>query len=152
MFCLSKGLAAPVGSILAGSKEFIARARKNRKMLGGGMRQAGILAAAGIVALEEMIGRLAEDHANARFLAEGLAGVPGVTINLDRVQTNIIQADVSGTGLAAAAVSARITIRGVLANASSPTAIRFVTHKDVSRAQVEKALAVITEELQACMV
>lgn len=145
MFCLSKGLAAPVGSILAGSREFIARARKNRKMLGGGMRQAGILAAAGIVALEEMIDRLADDHANARFLAEGLAKLPGVSVDLERVQTNIIQADVSGTGLPAAAFSDRLKARGVLANASSPTAIRFVTHKDVSRAQVERALEIIGE-------
>jgi threonine aldolase len=88
-FCLSKGLSAPIGSVICGSKDFIAEARRKRKMLGGGMRQAGVLAAAGIVALEKMIDRLAEDHANARHLAEGLADMPGVAIDLDRVQTNI---------------------------------------------------------------
>jgi threonine aldolase len=89
-FCLSKGLSAPVGSVICGSRDFIAQARRYRKMLGGGMRQAGVLAAAGIVALEKMIDRLAEDHANARRLAEGLADIPGVTVDLDRVQTNLI--------------------------------------------------------------
>lgn len=89
-FCLSKGLSAPVGSVICGSKDFIARARRIRKQLGGGMRQAGILAAAGIVALEKMIDRLADDHANARRLAEGLADMPGFIIDLDRVQTNIL--------------------------------------------------------------
>ncbi len=89
-FCLSKGLSAPVGSVICGSKDFIARARRIRKQLGGGMRQAGVLAAAGIVALEKMIDRLAEDHANARRLAEGLADMPGFIVDLDRVQTNIL--------------------------------------------------------------
>ena len=95
--CLSKGLAAPVGSVICGSREFIARARRTRKMLGGGMRQAGIIAAAGIVALEEMIDRLAEDHANARRLAEGIAGIPGLATEPDRVRTNILYS-ISSTG------------------------------------------------------
>jgi threonine aldolase len=90
MFCLSKGLSAPVGSLVAGSEEFIRRARKNRKMVGGGMRQAGIIAAAGIVALNEMVDRLAEDHANARLLAEGLKEINGLDVDLDTVQTDIV--------------------------------------------------------------
>ncbi|GAG63128.1 unnamed protein product, partial [marine sediment metagenome] len=93
MFCLSKGLSAPVGSILAGSKEFIQRARKNRKMLGGGMRQAGILAAAGIIAIENMVERLGEDHKNARILGEGLVDIGGIKVDLETVQTNMVYFD-----------------------------------------------------------
>ena len=98
MFCLSKGLGAPVGSMLAGSREFIDRAVPVRRMLGGGMRQVGVLAAAGLVALEKMTTRLEEDHANAQFLARGIAGIGGVKIDPERVQTNIVVFDVSGTG------------------------------------------------------
>jgi len=94
MFCLSKGLSAPVGSILAGSREFIQKARKNRKMLGGGMRQAGILAAAGIISLEKMVKRLKEDHKNARILAEGLNEIEGIKVDLETVQTNMVYFDV----------------------------------------------------------
>ena len=92
MFCLSKGLCAPVGSMLCGSRDFVARARRNRKILGGGLRQAGVLAACGLVSLREMTGRLEEDHENARLLAEALAGIPGVVVDLERVRTNIIWA------------------------------------------------------------
>lgn len=142
MFCLSKGLGAPVGSLLAGSREFIARARKYRKMLGGGMRQAGILAAAGLIALGS-VDRLAEDHANARLLADSLAGVGGIVIDRARVQTNIVLADVSGTGMTAAEYIAFLRERNVLAVPFGPTLVRFVTHRDVSRADVEQAAQVI---------
>ncbi|GAH90921.1 unnamed protein product, partial [marine sediment metagenome] len=99
MFCLSKGLSAPVGSILAGSKEFIQRARKNRKMLGGGMRQAGILAAAGIIALEQMMERLKEDHKNARILGEGLANISRIKVDLETIQTNMVYFDLQESGM-----------------------------------------------------
>jgi len=99
MFCLSKGLSAPVGSILAGSKEFIQRARKNRKMLGGGMRQAGILAAAGIIAIENMVERLGEDHKNARILGEGLADIDRIKVDLETIQTNMVNIDLQESGM-----------------------------------------------------
>src|SRR5207249_12144046 len=99
MFCLSKGLGAPVGSMIVGTREFIERARTVRKMLGGGMRQVGVLAAAGLIALEQMPERLGEDHANARLLATGLATIPGVSINPESVQTNILVFDISATGV-----------------------------------------------------
>ena len=108
MFCLSKGLGAPVGSMLLGTRAFIEEARRWRKLLGGGMRQAGVLAAAGLVALEESPPKLLEDHANARRLAEGVAELPGVRIDPERVQTNIVIFDVSGTGRAADEICARL--------------------------------------------
>src|SRR5579864_117407 len=117
MFCLSKGLGAPVGSMLVGSSEFIEKARVYRKMFGGGMRQAGVLAAAGLVALEKSPSRLHEDHANARFLAEGLARLPGIQVDLKKVQTNIVIFDVSGTRRTAADLSRALAQRYVLAHA-----------------------------------
>ncbi|MBX5477015.1 MAG: low-specificity L-threonine aldolase [Clostridia bacterium] len=149
MFCLSKGLGAPVGSVLCGSSEFIAAARKYRKMLGGGMRQAGVIAAAGLVALETMVERLAEDHANARRLAEGLAGIPGFRVDLETVQTNMVMADVSATGLDAPAVVERLAAEGVLTNAMDRHVVRFVTHKDVSAADIDAALAIIARAVAA---
>jgi threonine aldolase len=143
MFCLSKGLGAPVGSMLVGSREFIEEARLIRKMLGGGMRQAGVLAAAGLVALEESPKRLHIDHENARFLAEGLAEIPGIKIDPAKVKTNILFFDVSATGLSAQAVSNRLAAQGVLANGSGPTTIRMVTHCDVDRDGCERALQVL---------
>lgn len=140
MFCLSKGLGAPVGSMLAGGREFIAEARRVRKMLGGGMRQAGILAAAGLVALKESPGRLHIDHENARFLAEGLAEIPGVQIDPAKVKTNILFFDLSASELSAQEVSKRLGEQGVLANGTGPKIIRMVTHCDVDRAGCEKAL------------
>src|SRR5215210_277040 len=116
MFCLSKGLGAPVGSMLLGPKDFIAEARRWRKLLGGGMRQAGVLAAAALIALEETPARLHEDQRNARRLAEGLSELPGVRIDPERVQTNIIIFDVSGTGQTADEICARLQERGVLAS------------------------------------
>lgn len=143
MFCLSKGLGAPVGSLLVGSMEFIDEARNVRKMLGGGMRQAGVLAAAGLVALEESPKRLHIDHENARFLAEGLAEIPGVKIDPAKIVTNILFFDVSATRLSAQQVSERLVEQGVLANGTSPTIIRMVTHFDVDRAGCERALSVL---------
>ena len=145
MFCLSKGLGAPVGSMLAGDSEAIARARLYRKRLGGGMRQAGVLAAPGLIALEEMPNRLGEDHANARVLAEGLSKIPGIGIDPEKVQTNIVIFDVSGTGLPSSELSAQLKSRGVLANGINPTRMRMVTHFDVDRAGCEKAIEVLAE-------
>lgn len=140
MFCLSKGLGAPVGSMLVGSKEFIAEARRVRKALGGGMRQAGILAAAGLIALEEGPKRLHEDHANAKFLAEGLAHIPGIQIDIETVQTNIVIFDVTGTGMLAGDIVAKLKERGVVCGAVNPQLIRFVTHLNVNRKDCEQAL------------
>ncbi|SFR13681.1 low-specificity L-threonine aldolase [Desulfoscipio geothermicus] len=142
MFCLSKGLGAPVGSMLAGNREFIERARKYRKALGGGMRQAGILAAAGLVALQS-VDRLAEDHGHARLLAECLAEVSGIKVDLNRVQTNIVVADVTGTGMTAGDYVAALKHRGVLAGTFGPNLVRFVTHRDVSRQDIDYAIGVV---------
>jgi threonine aldolase len=139
MFCLSKALCAPVGSMLVGSRTFIDKARIYRKALGGGMRQAGILAAAGLIALEEMPKRLAEDHANAKLLAEGLSKIPGVKIDVSRVQTNIVIFDLEQP--VAMELVKFLGERSVLSSAISPSQIRFVTHRDVSREQCESALA-----------
>ena len=145
MFCVSKGLGAPVGSLLTGSAEDIARGRLYRKRLGGGMRQAGVLAAAALVALEETPPRLADDHANARFLAEGLARIPGVAANPTAVETNIVVFDVSGTGLASAEISARLKKHGVLINGINERQMRAVTHYDVDRAACAEALAALAD-------
>jgi len=147
MFCLSKGLGAPVGSMLAGSREFIDRAVRVRRMLGGGMRQVGVLAAAGLVALEKMTERLEEDHANAQALARGLAVIRGLKLDPERVQTNILVFDVADSGQTAGEFSAKLKHRGVLASAISPRNVRMVTHKDVSRDDCETALGAIREAL-----
>jgi threonine aldolase len=146
MFCLSKGLCAPVGSMLVGSRELIDRARSYRKALGGGMRQAGVLAAAGLIALDEMTHRLAEDHANARLLAEGLAELPEVEIDLGAVQTNLVIFQLKDR--AHDALVSRLKRRGVLASTVNPPGIRLVTHHDVSRDDCELALAILTEEIR----
>jgi threonine aldolase len=145
MFCLSKGLGAPVGSMILGSREFIERARVVRKMLGGGMRQVGVLAAAGLIALEKMPWRLHEDHANARLLAEGLAEIPGIHIDPEKVPTNILIFDISGTGMNTAEFSQRLKERGVLANGINPRQMRMVTHYDVTREDCLRALKIIRE-------
>ncbi len=145
MFCLSKGLCAPVGSMLVGSREVIERARMYRKALGGGMRQAGVLAGAGLIALEEMPKRLAEDHANARMLGERLAELPQVAIDLGSVQTNIVIFALKGGGHDA--LVARLKARGLILGTMGPTGIRLVTHKDVSRADCERAAEVLAEEI-----
>ncbi len=143
MFCLSKGLGAPVGSLLVGSRKFIDEARKVRKALGGGMRQVGVLAAAGLIALEKHTQRLHEDHANARWLAEGLAQVPGVRIDPAKVQTNILICDISGTGMNSQEFSRKLRERDVVANGVTSDTMRFVTHRDVDRAGCQRALAAV---------
>ena len=143
MFCLSKGLGAPVGSLLVGGAEMIDRGRNYRKALGGGMRQAGILAAAGLIALEQGPEKLAQDHANAKFLAQGLAEIPGIKIDPAKVQTNILICDTSASGLTGADMSRKLAERNVLASAYGPYIIRFVTHLDVSRGQCAGALKIV---------
>ena len=145
MFSLSKALGAPAGSILAGPATLIAKGRLYRKRLGGGMRQVGILAAAGLVALEKTPQRLFDDHSNAKFLAEGLSRIPGIQIDPKRVQTNIAVFDVTGTGRAPADLSARLRERGVLMNAINERQMRAVTHYDVTREQCAEALAAVRE-------
>jgi threonine aldolase len=135
-FCLSKGLGAPVGSVVVGARAFIDRARRARKMFGGGMRQAGILAAAGVVALETMVDRLRDDHENAQFLAEGLAALPGIVIDLSRVQTNIVIFNVKRKDLDAPGLILKLAEQGIKAFAITPDSIRMVTHKDVNRAGI----------------
>lgn len=146
MFCLSKGLCAPVGSMLVGSRKFIERARSVRKMLGGGMRQAGVLAAAGLIALEEMPKRLGEDHANAKLLATRLAAVPQVEIDPVTVQTNIVIFKARGVTDIAPLLAA-LKRRGVLAGAAASDQIRFVTHNDVDRSACERAAEAMSEVL-----
>ena len=143
MFCLSKGLCAPIGSIVVGTKEFIERARKYRKMLGGGMRQAGFIAAAGIVALEKMTKRLQEDHDNARLLAEGLKNIPGIDLDMETVQTNIVMTDISGTGMTGREFSLKLKEHGVLVNGGDDFSVRFVTHYYITKEDVKKALSAI---------
>jgi threonine aldolase len=148
MFCLSKGLGAPVGSMLAGSRDFIERAVPVRRMLGGGMRQVGVLAAAGLVALEKMTARLHEDHANAQLLARGLAEIHGIKIDPERVQTNIIVFDVGESGQTPSVLVTELKRLGVLANAINSREVRMVTHKDVSRGDCEEALGVIRQSME----
>jgi len=141
-FCLSKGLSAPVGSLVCGPAEFIRQARRQRKMLGGGMRQAGVLAAAGIVALETMVDRLAEDHANARRLAEGLACLPGILLDPARVVTNIVLFGLAPDTLSAAEFVAGLAAHGVRMGAVGPRQVRAVTHYGIEAQDIEYALAV----------
>jgi threonine aldolase len=149
MFCVSKALGAPVGSLLAGTSDTIARGRLYRKRLGGGMRQAGVLAAAALVALKETPPRLCADHANARYLAEGLARIPGINIDPARVQTNIVIFDIGATDLPSAEISARLKRRGVLINGVGQTQMRAVTHYDVDRKACEEALGAMAEAVRA---
>ncbi len=137
-FCLSKGLGAPVGSVLCGSAGFIARARKMRKMLGGGMRQAGVIAAAGIYALDHMVDRLAEDHENARALARGLAELPMIDVDADAIETNIVIFHVAGDWQDFART---LKANGVLASVYGERKMRMVTHYGVARADIDEVLA-----------
>ncbi len=145
MFCLSKALGAPVGSLLVGTAEAIAAGRLYRKRLGGGMRQAGVLAAAGLIALEESPAQLPNDHANARFLAEQLASVDGIVIDPLSVRTNIVIFDISGLGVGTQGFSRELKGRGVLANGINATHMRMVTHVDVTRADCERAATGVAE-------
>jgi threonine aldolase len=139
-FCLSKGLGCPVGSLLCSTREFVEKARRVRKMFGGGMRQVGVLAAAGVVALDTMIDRLADDHSNALRLAQGIAGLPGLTMDLDRVQTNMIYFDTAGP---AQELVDRLEAHRVRCLAVGPRTIRMVTHHDVDQEDIDRALAVL---------
>lgn len=143
--CFSKGLGAPVGSVLAGSSAFVRQAHRMRKQVGGGMRQAGILAAACLVALDEMVDRLAEDHANARVLAQGLAAIDGVLLDPELVQTNIVYFDLEPSRMDASSLSAALVERGVLINATGSHRLRAVTNYQVSAADVETVLGAIEE-------
>ena len=143
MFCLSKGLGAPVGSLLVGTKEAIEQGRLYRKRLGGGMRQAGVLAAAGLVALEESPGKLFFDHENAQILARRLAELPGIAIDPAKVVTNIVIFDISGLGISTGEFSAELKERGVLANGVDDRRMRLVTHLDVTRAECARAADVL---------
>ena len=145
MFCLSKGLGAPVGSLLAGTRKDIDRARLYRKRLGGGMRQAGILAAAGLIALADVPERLMEDHANAKFLAERLSDLPGLSVASRWVQTNIVIFGIEGLGCSSVEFSNELKRRGVLANGVNATHMRLVTHRDVTRVDCEKAVEAIEQ-------
>jgi threonine aldolase len=146
-FCLTKGLGCPVGALVAGEREFIGEARRYKHLFGGAMRQAGIIAAAGLFALDHNVERLAQDHTNARILARGLAEIPGIRIDVAHVETNLVFFDVTGTGLSAREVAARLLARGVRIGATGATLMRAVTHLDVSQADVERAVAIAQEVL-----
>ena len=144
-FCLSKGLAAPVGSIVCGTQEFIGEARRNRKVLGGGMRQAGIIAAPGLVALDKMVARLAEDHANARRLAEGIAEIEGLQIDLSRVRTNIIYFDVSSKKTSVEQIRDGMEKRGIKVLPTGPDRFRMVTHYGIDEEDVDRTISGLKE-------
>lgn len=146
--CLSKGLAAPVGSVVSGNTDFISEARRNRKVVGGGMRQAGMLAAAGIVALTEMVDRLADDHENARKLAESLANIEGLSIDLDVVSTNIVYIDVIQKGMTAKILTERLYSRGIRLLPTGPKRLRAVTNYHVTSSDIDYALDVFLSILQ----
>jgi threonine aldolase len=148
--CLSKGLSAPIGSVLAGSAAFIRSARERRKLLGGQMRQAGMIAAAGRVAMRTMIGRLSEDHRKARLVAERLTGHPGLQIDLGSVQSNIVKVDVSGTSLTASEFQRDVSPLGVWVSVATPTEIRLVLHKDVSLDEGLRAAGIIADFASQC--
>jgi threonine aldolase len=141
MVCLSKGLSAPVGSLLCGTAEFVARARTLRKLVGGTMRQSGVVAAAGLVALETMIERLSKDHAAARRLAAALSWLDPALADPDQVQTNILRIDVSASGRDAAAWAEGVKQRGILVQASGPSQLRLVTHRHIDGAAVDRTIA-----------
>lgn len=151
MVCLTKGLSCPVGSVLAGSREFVQRADEARRRLGGGMRQAGVIAAPGIVALETMVERLAEDHRNARRLAEGIAAMPGLAVDLEGVETNMVVVDHRGTGLETEDVLRRLAAGGVIASGRPPHQIRLVTNRHHDEAVIDAAVARIQQALGAAM-
>jgi len=152
-FCLSKGLCAPVGSVLCGTKEFIKRANRMRKMLGGGMRQAGIIAAAGIVALEKMVNRLGEDHRRARLLAEGLARIPGLVIETDPPQTNMVFLSLEEwVPISAKEMLRKLETRGIKAGRVDARRFRLVTHFGIDDAAIERAVRAFEEALEKSMI
>jgi len=147
-FCLSKGLSAPVGSVICGSKEFVAEARRNRKILGGGMRQCGIIAAAGITALEEMVDRIADDHANAQRLAQGIARIPGLSIEPERVQTNIVYFDIVSRQIKAEELVSQLGNKGIKILKLGLFRFRAVTHYGISAEDIDLTLAVLGEIME----
>ena len=151
MFCLSKGLAAPVGSMIAANAELIKKARIARRRLGGGMRQAGVLAAAGIVALTEMTDRLVEDHKNAKILAEALAQIEALELNPEKVETNIVIFDTRPLKLTAAEFSERAIKRGIKVSLHGPTRVRLVTNNDVSREDTLYAADALTDLMKKAL-
>jgi threonine aldolase len=140
-FCLSKGLSAPVGSVLVGSSEVIGEARRYRKMVGGGMRQAGVLAACGLIALRDCVDRLADDHRRARALAEGLAAIPGVKVDLETVQSNIVRFDVAGLGITSGGFAEGLKSHGLSVSGGPSTGVRMVVHRHIDDASIDEALA-----------
>ena len=146
--CLSKGLAAPVGSVVCGTEEFIAQARRNRKIVGGGMRQAGVLAAAGIVAITEMVDRLADDHENAGKLADGLANIPGLSIDPEMVSTNIVYFDVTKENLTARILVENIDRQGIRLLPTGPHRLRAVTNYHVTSSDIDYVLDVFSDTLK----
>jgi threonine aldolase len=142
MFCLSKGLSGPVGSLVVGSRSFVDRARRYRKMLGGGMRQAGIIAAPGIIAIEKMVDRLEDDHKNAKLLARGLSKIDGISLDLDHIQTNIVRYDVGGLQITASEWTAGIGDFGIKAGAQEAGRVRMVTHRGIEKEDIEYTLEI----------
>jgi len=147
MFCLSKGLSAPVGSVLTGPKDFIDYARRVRKALGGGMRQVGILAAPGIVALTEMVDRLKEDHIRAKKLALAIQDLPGISVNPDHIETNIVIFGFNHPRISIPEFLEKLKERGILTLTTTGGRIRFVTHKDIDDKDIEKAISAFNEIL-----
>ena len=147
-FCLSKGLAAPVGSVICGTQDFIDKARRARKVVGGGMRQAGVLAAAGIVSLNEMVERLADDHANAKKLAMGLAEIPGISINPDHIQTNIIFFEITREDMKPEEFVQQIDAEGIRMLPVGPRKVRAVTHYHITTEDIDQALGVISKVMR----
>ena len=148
MFSLSKGLCCPVGSVVVGNHEFIEKARKMRKLLGGGMRQAGIIAAPGIVALEKMVDRLKEDHDNAKLLAMKLATLDGIVLNLDRVQTNIISFDIDSNTITDELFLTKLRENKILALAQAKNKIRLVTHRGIRKEHIDITFVAIKNILE----
>jgi threonine aldolase len=144
-FCLSKGLSAPVGSVICGSKEFVAEARRNRKILGGGMRQCGIIAAAGITALDEMVERIADDHANAQRLAQGIARIRGLSIEPERVQTNIVYFDMASQQIKADELVSQLGNKGIKILLLGPSRFRAVTHYGINAEDIDFTLTTLGE-------
>ena len=147
-FCLSKGLSAPVGSVVCGSGEFVAEARRTRKVLGGGMRQAGVIAAAGITALEQMVDRLAEDHINARRLAEGIARIRGLSIDPAGTQTNIVYFELVSDRLTAEELVTELGKKGIRLFCTGPSRFRMVTHYGIGSEDIDATLAAMGEVMK----
>jgi threonine aldolase len=148
MFCLSKGLSCPVGSVICGSEEFIKKARKIRKMLGGGMRQAGIIAAAGIVALDQMIERLSEDHKNAKRLAEGIAQIKGLSIEQDRVRSNILYFKLSDSRISSEQFLKALAEKGIRFLSTAKSTFRMVTHYGIEPDDIETAISALSQTMK----